>query len=236
MTDHGESATTKDESETSTDTDDEDTETDGKHISTSKVDRLITKHGLDGVDDELVDRWTAQDESRLSLRELASLFNRRLLEAALEDADIETIEGEVENIFTLLTDDDVTAGVRTEIQTRLERDGIDVERLESDFVSHQAVYNYLTKYRGVSREKESVTPAQAREQELETINRLQSRTVAVTTNAISRLTRADRLAISDPEVLVDVQVFCADCGRSYNLDELLLENPTCACDDATLPS
>ncbi|WP_255171749.1 rod-determining factor RdfA [Natrononativus amylolyticus] len=190
-------------------------------LTNSKVGRLIDEHDLEGLEQELIDRWTAPSEERSSLRELADVFNRRLLEAVLEEAGVETIEGEAENTYRLLTDDDVTTGVRTEVRNRLERDGVDVDALEREFVSHQAVHTYLTKFRDVSHERERLSPDERREKELETIRRLQSRTEAVTGNSVERLQEADQLAVTEADVFVDIRVFCRECGVDYSIDELL---------------
>ncbi len=50
----------------------------------------------------------------------------------------------------MLTDDDVSSGARTKAVHRLERTGVDVERLEADFVSHRAMRTYLTAWRGAA--------------------------------------------------------------------------------------
>ncbi|PYZ02995.1 hypothetical protein C8039_11790 [Halogeometricum sp. wsp3] len=49
----------------------------------SKVQRLIDEYDLDGEGERLEDLWTANREERLSLRELAEIFNQRLLEREL---------------------------------------------------------------------------------------------------------------------------------------------------------
>ncbi|WP_247730593.1 rod-determining factor RdfA [Halovivax limisalsi] len=196
----------------------------------SKVGRLIERYDLAGLGDELVERWTAPAEERDSLRELADVFNRRLLAAALAEAEVETLEGDVENMYRLLTDD-VSSGVRTEARNRLERQGVDVEALEREFVSHQAVHTYLRTYRDAAFEPAERGPDERRDVERERISRLQSRTEAVTEDAVERLAEADALSISRPSVLVDVRVFCDDCGGDYTVDELLSRGG-CLCDEA----
>lgn len=52
------------------------------------------------------------DEDRRSLLELAAYFNRAVLEAALEEEAVQVLDGEIKNIYRLLTDDNV--GVPTE--------------------------------------------------------------------------------------------------------------------------
>lgn len=110
--------------------------------------RVIADYGLDGFGETLEEKWTRTDEKRASLRELADVLNGRLLGAAMEDAAMSVLEGEVANTYRPLTDEDVSRGVETQVENRLERNGVDVESLREDFVPHQAVHTYPTKYRG----------------------------------------------------------------------------------------
>lgn len=192
-----------------------------------KVGRLIETYELAGLGDELVEQWTAPADDRSSLRELADYFNRRLLAAALDDAAVDTLEGDVGNMYRLLTDD-VSSGVRAEVRNRLDRQGVDVEAVESAFVSHQAIHTYLRKYQNVAFEPAESSPTERRETERERIRRLQSRTEAVTEDSIERLSDGEALSIARPSVLVDVRVLCDDCGGDYTVDELLSQGG-CAC-------
>jgi hypothetical protein len=80
----------------------------------SKVARLIEEYELGGIGEEFERRWT-REEDRSSLRDLADEFNRRLLRAALERTGDAPLDGEVDNLYRLLTGDDVTSGVRQQI-------------------------------------------------------------------------------------------------------------------------
>lgn len=57
----------------------------------------------------------------------------------LEDAGMLALDGEVENISRLLTDDEVNNGMRTDARRRFDRSGVDAESLERDFVSYQVI-------------------------------------------------------------------------------------------------
>jgi hypothetical protein len=96
--------------------------------------------------------------------------------------------------------------------------------VEGDFVSHQAVHTYLTKYRGVKRD----TPAADPEKERATVDRLRGRTKAVTTGSIDRLVDRGELDIDSFEVLVDVRIVCDDCGTQYQFGELI-DRGGCEC-------
>jgi hypothetical protein len=192
----------------------------------SKVERVIEEYGLEGLGDELERRWTGESGERESLRSLADRFNREVLRAALDEAGASPLDGEVENTYRLLRGDDVSPGMQTEVRRQLERDGVDREQVESDFVSHQAIHTYLREHRGAELESEEESRV---EKEARTIRRLQGRVSVVTESGLTRLSNADDITIGDFEVLTDVQVYCADCGSQYEAVELI-ERGGCDCD------
>jgi hypothetical protein len=194
----------------------------------SKVGRLIETNGLSDVGQELEDRWLGNGYESQSLRSLADWFNERLLAAKLQDAGENPIDGEVANLYRLLTDDDVTAGMRVDAEATLEQRGVDLENLRSEFVSHQAVYTYLTEFRDVSKGRSS---GDRIESVRTTIQRLQSRLIAVIENNLGQLRDGGKLVLGEFNVLVDVQVLCEDCGASYPVTELL-DRGGCDCQSA----
>ncbi|WP_433627707.1 rod-determining factor RdfA [Halomicrococcus sp. NG-SE-24] len=193
----------------------------------SKVQRVIDEYELAGMGEQLEAYWTGNDEEEYSLRELADVFNRAVLRAALDQAGASPLEGEVENTYRLLTDDSVSSGVRTETRNALARDGVAVEELEDDFVTHQAIHTYLTKHRGVSYESNADETDQV-EKSAETVQRLRTRTAAVTETTLENLETTDRITLGDFDVIVDVRVLCDTCGQSYTVDEILKDGG-CGC-------
>ena len=187
----------------------------------SKVARLLSEYGLEGLGKELEDRWTGDGVERTSLRDLADYFNKRLLEQALIDAGMSALDSDVSTTYRDLTDDDVSTGVRTDTRTRLDSNGIDVDGLESDFVSYQAIRSYLTEYRGA--EYRRLSDEEKVEKDIESIQRLMTRTLSVTEERIEKLTRTGRIDADGVEVLLDVQVLCESCGRQYSVSEFLDE-------------
>jgi len=192
-----------------------------------KVGTVLSEYELLDLHAELPDLWLGESGEEMSLRELADHINIALLRRAMEAAGNDPLEGEVENAYRLLTDDEVSAGVRTQQRNRLERDGVDVDKLENDFVTHQAVYTYLTKGLGISKEKDDETdPLEKHE---ERIQRLRSRTVAVTDNSLTELRNAGDLTLGSFDTNVDIRVYCQDCETQYELTELL-QRGGCACE------
>lgn len=190
-----------------------------------KVVRLIDEYELGDIGDRLEHRWTTDGDDRMSLRDLADYFNQQLLAAAMAEAGMQPLSGEVENAYRLLTADDVGSADRTRIRRRLEREEIDVERIERDFVTYQAIRTYLKKHRGA----EHTTDDRPRtEVETENLQRIRGRTVTVTRGKLDQLVNGDHITLGDFRVLVEINVLCEDCGSQYDVVELL-EHGGCDC-------
>ncbi|MFB6075241.1 MAG: rod-determining factor RdfA [Haloarculaceae archaeon] len=185
-----------------------------------KVARVIDAYDLEGLGERLEARWTAEDGD--SLRDLADVFNERVLEAAVEAADARPIDQDVETLYRRLTADDVSEGVRTRTRRTLEREGIDVERVTDDFVSHQAVHTYLREYRGA--EKPTPSPEEKRERVRNRVRKLRNRTVAVSEDAVATLQREGLVPDGEFDVLVDVRVLYRDSGEQHEIGDLLSED------------
>lgn len=193
--------------------------------SAGKVGRTTAKYDLEGVPEELATRWTGESGERESVRSLAHRFNRRVLEVALRDAGVDTVD-DVDRLYRVLIGEAGSAGDRTSLRNRLERDGVPVEEVESDFVSHQTVHTFLTEHLEV----DYVTnEASQLERDAERLNRLESRLAAVTSDVVDRSRRADRIGVGDTEVFVETRVLCADCGGSYTV-QALLDRGGCDCE------
>jgi hypothetical protein len=183
-----------------------------------KVGRVLSEYDLLDLHEELPDRWLGEREEAMSLRELADHLNVAILERAMEEAGTDPLEGEAENAYRLLTDDEVSVGVSTQQRNRLEREGVDVGALEDDFVTHQAVHTYLTEALDVSKGRgDDTDPVEKHEQR---VQRLQARTEAVTENSLSELTNAGDLTLGEHNVVVDLQVYCRDCGSQFDVATL----------------
>lgn len=183
----------------------------------TKVGCLIAANDMVGIGAELERRWTAAEGERDSLRTLADVFNRRLLERRLLGAGVNPIDGEADNLYRLLTDDEVSRGVETEVSHRLERDGLDVDALREEFVTYQSVRTYLTEVRGASYEASERTVDQVRS----TVDRLAGRTTGVTEQSLGDLQATGNLTLGSVRVRTAVTVYCTDCETQYEVTDLL---------------
>ena len=191
-----------------------------------KVACVLDKYDFSTLGDELVNRWTAEN-NRMSLRQLADFFNKKLLELKLDQKRVDMLPGEIENMYELLTDKDVTSGTRIQAENRLSEHGVDIEELRSDFVSRQAIHTYLTKHRQKTYDKPDAD--ETIDKRLEELQRLKSRERAVTEQTLSTLRNTDRINLGEFQIFSSVQVQCSDCGRQFELTALL-DRGGCACE------
>jgi len=192
-----------------------------------KVVRLINEYDLGDFGDELEQRWTDADD-RDSLRKLARDVNLRLLESALAEMDEPRLDGELKNLYQLLTDDDRSSGAHIQARNTLQQQGIDVDQLKEDFVSHQAIYTYLTKYRDVESPDETPSKQEQLDQRQNTIQRLRTRLTTVTETSLTELANADHLTLGEFKVLVTVRIQCTDCNTWISIADLFA-NRGCEC-------
>jgi hypothetical protein len=196
-----------------------------------KIDRTAAAYDLSEEAERLGEYWTRDDE-RYSLRKLAVHFNHQILRAAMEEAGLNPLDGEVDNTYRLLTDEDVSQGMRTQARNRLQKHEIDIDQLQSDFVSYGTVRRHLKGCLGAERESTDAD-GDPTETGAQRIAALQNRTVAVTENTLSQLASADELAAGDINVFVDITVSCPECGMHATGREFI-ENDGCHCETSTL--
>lgn len=198
---------------------------DSERTRRTKVARLIPEYGLDGIGDELERRWTEPEGDRDSLRTLADVFNRRLLAETMTETGMDPIDGEVQNYYRLLTDDDVSQGIKTETEIRLRQAGIDVETLQKDFVTYQAIRTFLKEIRGVSHSTDTTSIESAQN----SFDRLIGRATSVVEQKLQQFRSSGRLTLGTFQVRTSVTVYCEDCETQYDIKKLLNRNG-CDCD------
>ena len=149
----------------------------------------------------------------------------------MADAGMTTLEGEVANTYRLLTAEDVSTGVRTQAETTLERNDIDPQQLQQNFVSHQAAHTYFTKHRGIEHPAKRTGPDRIKTAD-ETIRHLGSRLGAVAEKRLGSLRDTGAITLGTFSVLVDVRVVCEDCGTHADV-RTLFASSGCDCETET---
>lgn len=188
---------------------------------TCKIDRISEEYDLTELDEELYDQ---HQESGASLRDLEAYVNRRILEHALEDAEVIPLGG-VESIYEILDSDDVSAGKQAELRARLTQAGIDIEQVERDFVTYQTVRKHLRQALDLDTGKRQTTDIDDAET---TIRRLRSKSETVIAETLNRLRKAGKLNTDELDIMVSIRVTCKGCGDSYPLHNLL-DRGKCQC-------
>lgn len=201
-----------------------------------KVGSVAVKYSLEDVCRELEQYWTGErgDGRRHSLRKLATYFNRNVLLAALDEEDERLSDGEVGRLALALQRSTEDGTDHAESAEELRRRGVDVDSLRSDFVSHQAVHTYLKKYRDVDSpdRQDHRDDVDRRTRNVRKIERLNSRSSAVASDALEVMRNAGEIAVGDLEVRSVVWVRCRDCGGRFRFDELV-SRTTCECPEVT---
>lgn len=195
-----------------------------------KVGRSIEHYGLGELDAELVRR---RRESDASLRDLADYTNRRILEAALDAAAVDLSDalygavdddGAVGVLYDVLAADDTPTERVARVRTRLTQQGVDVDRVQSDWVTHTTMRTHLNECLEVDTSREAAITV---EDGRDTIEWARNRCANVIEGTLERLRNAGLLTTGPLELSVTIQVTCTDCGSSFRPDQLLAE---CACD------
>lgn len=194
-----------------------------------KVQRTASAYGIDGAVDELEPRRRDGD----SFRDLAAYFNTQVVDSALSRAGL----GDGRSLHAALTGGDIASDVyevlrtdrdsdirRAEVRARLSDAGIDVDELESAFVSHVTVRSHL-------QECVEVTPDRSPppfEQIVNTTQGARTRALNVIESTVNRAVRNGQLETGELETDILVQITCQDCGETFYLTELL-DQRQCSC-------
>lgn len=195
----------------------------------SKVSSVIRRYELEGEGKYIEELWVGEREDRMSLRELADYLNVMMIHAAVRRSELEVFDGTAENIYRLLTDEDVSSGVQIQTRNQLETAGIDVDKLERDLVSRQAIHTYLTKVRGVEYANEDTPTIERIQRSEERIQRLTSKLTAVVEESLKSLTSTGDFTLGSFDVIVSIRVHCEDCREQFDVLELLSKR-SCGCD------
>jgi hypothetical protein len=178
-----------------------------------KIGRVVRRYELGAFDRTLTDRR----EDGASLRDLETVVNEAVLRAALRDADADVI-GDVSSVYEGLTGDEASAGERAELRGRLTRAGVDIDGLETDFVSYQTVRTHFRECLDYDTDRRSALSV---EDARGTVEWARSRSEGIVERTLDRLTGTDGFRAGDLAVSHVVRVTCEDCGATYPVDEFV---------------
>lgn len=195
-----------------------------------KVGRSIAAYGLSSMDGRLTSRWLGADGERLGLRDLKTFFNRAVLRAAMQEAGLDPLDGEVEEIHRLLAGGDADDRGHVRARDRLTRAGVEVDAVTRDFVSHPTIGAHLKECLDVEPPRPS--GGDRLEKTEERVFKLQNRTEAVVRGSIEHLRDTGRIDAGDFDIFVSARVVCEQCGTQYEVHDFLRrEGCDCVRDD-----
>lgn len=196
--------------------------------------RVLEKYGIKGLADEVVDKWTRDDESeRSSTRDLAKLVNERICVEVMRDADgmppITAIDDLVAVLQVALKQHRSEEPIETEwsdwvieeVKAWFDQETeIGWEELAEDFVSYSLVYTYLTNIRGAKQQSQKNnidTPGERRRSVIERVEKSTRYTESTTEWAIEHLQQHELLPSGDPWVNVSIEVECSECLQNISI-------------------
>nr|WP_176705332.1 rod-determining factor RdfA [Halobacterium sp. GN101] len=185
-----------------------------------KIVRVADDYDISEIDAKLIERRDHGD----SLRDLATYLNKQILSESLNTGTREVV-GDADSIYNVLRGNDVNRSRQVELRSKLDRNGIDVEAVERDFVSHQTVRNHLHDCKAIDTGRKSTVDVDDAQK---TIEWAQARSEGVIEQTIERLRNAGNVSDTPAEITLSVRVGCSACGRTYRIEEFL-EQRGCDC-------
>jgi len=189
-----------------------------------KAGRTAAKYGFsDFLDGTLAEEWAAMDGP--GLRTIASRFNKRVIEVTLIEQGEPPLEGEEDLIYDQLTADGDNQSDR--VERRLEKNGIDPNRLKEDFISYKTIDRHFKNCTDLERE---TTDPLDRADAIDRVRAMNRRVEKVAENTLSELNERASLGFEDPEVSASVTVACPECDERKSFTAAIKHGCECSTD------
>ncbi|WP_227130956.1 rod-determining factor RdfA [Halorubellus salinus] len=194
-----------------------------------KVDRVRDAYGLSNLEARIRRRRENEDAS---LRSLEEFLNQLILLRAMESVGMAVLDGEAENYYRLLTDEEVTESARREAESELQQEGLDIEQVTEDFVSYRTIKKHLNECLCISTSREYEPDVDS---ERKRLSKLAARVKTVASKILDRLEAHEAIHIEDPRFSIDIHVRCGNCNRRHDLLEFLHGTGVCPCVEGAVP-
>jgi hypothetical protein len=209
-------------------------------MATTKIDRLIEKYELVGMEQRLVREWTRETDRRKSIRELTTLFNTELLTDVLDDHTHGMVPAEysIEAMVTRLRArdseaakyDDVPDREITDVVEWLRDNGVPVDELTDDFVSRGTMHTYLKDIKAADSPAARATdlsPDERRQEAIEGVRRDMEGRLDRIERRLRTLQTHDQLPEPEPDVEFSADCYCPNCGHGQPIVDYI-ENRGCS--------
>ena len=185
-----------------------------------KVCRVLAEHGLTDREDDLLEQWRADPGRRKGYRQLAEWLNVTLLRREMDRAGVSTLGDEAASKYERLTEGETA--VAAEVRNDLEAAGVDMDRLEGDFVSYGVVRTHLKDCLGAEREHEPT------DWEGESVRIATERATEKVREAVrSRANKGELAACGDLSVSVRAEVECENCHARVPVERAIRRGHVC---------
>jgi hypothetical protein len=195
-----------------------------------KVGRVIEAYDLapgdpdyENMDDYLIARWRGDAEGEaIGYRSLADHLNKRLLRTTSIEAGRQVTRPHIESEYEALRGDDTES--RVAIETALEGDGVDVEALESAFVSHMALRRHFKECLGEDKDH----PTSNTDWRRDSIDYATTRFQDTIEEICQSLARSDRVPDAEQAQLqTPIFLSCPECPTRVRLETALDDGYVC---------
>lgn len=176
-----------------------------------KLGRIKDKYDLTDLDETLRVRYRSGEDS---LRSLAAYVNRQITAAFLEEYPYAP-----NYVYEVLGpgEDDVSTRERNDLRRRLRADGLDIDELTADWVSHMAVRTYLQDDLDLDTGRRSRTERDP-DETLEKLRGLISRDERIVEEALKATEGVD---VDDISIHAEVYVLDDETGETTRVERYL---------------
>lgn len=190
-----------------------------------KVCKVLGERDIEHYNDRILSQWQGDESQRKGYRQLAEWLNVTLLRREMDQVGLPTLGEEATSKYERLQSDEASA---TEVANMLEREGVDVDGLESDFVSYGVVRTHITECLGAEYEKTGES-----DWEKETIDIARDRANDKIREAVVSLVNKEKIQSSnDLEVHLSVELECESCQSRVPLGRAIRRGRVCQCESA----
>ena len=196
-----------------------------------KVGRAIAEYDLrqaiggQDVEEYLLARWLGRGEyTETGLRPLKDWLNKRLVTRVYTDHGRNALDTRVTADYEALTNDEMDLSMLDDLAA----DGIDGEKLRSDFVSTATLYRHFTQCLGVSKSEKSDEPGEStwETDKIEYTKGVVETNVRESLRALDNKGRLPRGA--EAEIKTDIVVGCPDCSTQVGVERAIERGYICA--------
>lgn len=189
------------------------------------IERYNLQHGIGGMDLEsyLVARWLGEsDYAATGLRPLADWLNRKLLKTVYNEQGRNALDSRVQSDYEALSGGESAIAVVDDLAV----DGIDGERLQSDFVSATTLYRHFTNCLGVTKDDDAgETDSEWEREKIDYARDVVRKNVEDSLRSLENKGRLPRG--SEAAIKTEIVLGCPDCATQVSVERAIERGYIC---------